>query len=306
MRPQFYSGNKSNAGTPAVRVPRGTAVVPTVRMAEIPLFNARSKHKSLPYYSNNTLSLPATGAAVSYVFSANGMYDPDISGTGTQPRGFDQMMIFYEHYTVSRCEIEVTFRNFTAATSPIVYIAARADTPNVPSVTDVMEQGNSVSVQLLPANVSGSMQKLTMVVNIARFLGFDDLMDSNVARGDIASNPSEQVYFHVGGFNNETLAAGTVQFQVRLRYLAVFTEVRTITPSLSLSFKQLVLDEVNSSSERKSDFRCHIREDPLHVVRSAREGVGDSLDVVVGAECFHRGCGTICAHRVVASTCSSS
>jgi hypothetical protein len=300
MGPQSYSRNKTNTGAPAVRIPRNTPMVPTIRMADIPLFNARSKHKSLPYYTNNTLSIPA-GASTSYVFSANGMYDPDISGTGAQPRGFDQMMIFYEHYTVSRCHIEVSFRNYTASVAPTVYIAARADTANVPSPTDLMEQGNSVSVQIQPIG-EGSLQKLSMVVDVARFLGFDDLMDSNVARGDLTSNPAEQVYFHVGAFNNETLASGTVQFQVRLRYLAVFTEARTITPSLSSSFRRLLIDE----SENKSDSRHHIREDPLHVVRNVREGVDDSLDVVVGAECFHRGCGTVCAHRVVSSTCSSS
>jgi hypothetical protein len=242
-------GSKGNYSGSAIRVPRDTAIVPTVRMVEMPLFGIRSKHKSLPYYSNNSLSLSATSTATSYVYSANGLYDPDISGTGTQPRGFDQMMIFYEHYTVTRALIEVTFRNFTATTSPIVFIAARGDVTNVSNAIDVMEQGNSVSVQLLPANVTGSIQKLSMVMNIARFLGFDDIMDSNVARGDIAANPAEGAFFHVGGFNNETLAAGTVQFQVRIRYLAVFTEPRVITPSLSSAFARLLL----ASKEEKSE-----------------------------------------------------
>lgn len=266
-RPQSYRGRNRGGRRPqqnrrsknrddnstAIRIPRNNNnIVPTVRMAQMPLFGIRSKHKSLPYYTNNTLSIPSTSAAVSYVYSANGLYDPDISGTGNQPMGFDQMMIFYDQYVVKRCVIEVTFRNFTTGTSPIVYIAARGDVVNVPSAIDVMEQGNSVSVQLLPANVAGSMQKLSMVIDIAKFLGFDDIMDSNVARGDIASNPAEGAFFHVGAFNNETLASGTLQFQVRLRYLAVFTEPRVITPSLSRAFTALLLTK-HDSEENKLD-----------------------------------------------------
>lgn len=207
----------------------------------MPLFTARSKHKMLPYYSNNSLNLPATGASVAYVYSANGLYDPDISGVGTQPMGFDQMMIFYEHYTVFNARIIVTFRNYSAGISPIVYIAVRADSPVITDPKTIMETGNSVSTQLMPGGVSGSLKELKLSVRVAPFLGFDDLMDSNVSRGDIAANPAEGLFFHVGAYNNEALSAGIVQFQVRIEYDAVFTETRVITPSLSQAFRALLV-----------------------------------------------------------------
>lgn len=213
-----------------------------VRMARMPLFTARSKHKMLPYYTNYSLTLPSTGLASSLVFSANGLYDPDISGIGTQPMGFDQMMIFYEHYTVFNARIIVTFRNFTANTSPVVFIAARADTPLLTDPISIMETGNSVSTQLLPAPSQGSLKELKLTVRVAPFLGFDDLMDSNVARGDITSNPAEGVFFHVGAYNNETLAAGEVKMQVRIEYDAVFTEPRVIVPSLSRALQGLIVE----------------------------------------------------------------
>lgn len=210
-------------------------------MARVPLFNARSKHKMLPYYSNNSLSVPNTGLAVSYVYSANGLYDPDISGVGHQPGGFDQMMVFYEHYTVFTARIIVTFRNYSTNQSPVVFIAARADTTNIPDPIAVMEAGNTVSTQLMPANITGSLKELKMVVRVAAFLGFDDLMDSNVARGDISSNPSEGVFFHVGAYYNEASAAGSVTYQTRIEYDAVFSENRVIAPSLSSNLRALVI-----------------------------------------------------------------
>lgn len=220
-----------------------------VRMVQTPLFAARSKHKMLPYYSNASLTAPVTGLGVGYVYSANGLYDPDISGTGTQPMGFDQMMVFYEHYTVFSARIRVTFRNFSTAISPIVYIAARGDTVVFTSPEQIMETGNSVSTQLLPANITGSLKELTMTVRCAAFLGFDDLMDSNVARGDIASNPAEGVFFHVGCFNNEASATGVVQFQVRIEYDAVFSEARVITPSLSRRIRALLVEPQDLESK---------------------------------------------------------
>jgi len=210
-------------------------------MPRVPLFNARSKHKMLPYYTNSTLAVPVTGLAVSYVLSANGLYDPDISGVGSQPGGFDQMMIFYEHYTVYSARAVVTFRNTSTTASPVVFLAARADTPNISDPTTIMEAGNTVSTQLMPTGQYGAIKELTLTIRVASFLGFDDLLDSNVARGDISSNPSEGVFFHLGGYNNDSAAATTVNFQVRLEYDAVFTENRVLTPSLSSQLRSLVI-----------------------------------------------------------------
>lgn len=229
------------ANQPSVTGMSRSDISTVVRMPRAPLFNPRSKFKLLPYYSTGTLFPPVTGLSVSHVFSANGLYDPDITGTGTQPGGFDQMMIFYEHYTVYRARLIVTFRNYTTTTAPIVFLAARGDTPNISDPLTIMEAGNTVSTQLLPGPNQGSMKELKLSINVASFLGFDDLQDSTVARGDISSNPSEGVFFHVGCYNNEVAAAGEVKWQARLEYDAVFTENRVIIPSLNKAFRQLLV-----------------------------------------------------------------
>ncbi len=55
------------------------------------------------YFSIN----PTTGAPATYVFSCNGLYDPNITGTGHQPHGFDQLMQNYKNYQVLSSSIEV-------------------------------------------------------------------------------------------------------------------------------------------------------------------------------------------------------
>lgn len=231
---------KKNGGKSAVSGMNRNDLTTVVRMAKMPLFTARSKNMMLPYYTATSLTVPATAAAVSFVFSANGLYDPDISGTGTQPTGFDQMMVFYEHYTVLKARVVVTFRNYSGAIAPIVFLAARGDVTNVPSPLDVMTQGNTVSTQLQAAGQFGSLKELTLELDVRRFLGFDDLLDASLTRGDVASNPSEGAFFHVGAFENGVPATGAVYIQVRIEYHAIFTEPRIITPSLALSLGHVI------------------------------------------------------------------
>lgn len=232
---------------PAVTGLARTDISTVVRMAATPLFGSRTKRKMLPYFTKNLLSLPATTNAVSYVISANGLYDPDISGVGTQPRGFDQMMVFYEHYTVYQARCVVTFQNFDPS-SPTVFIAARGDVVNVPSYVDVMENGNSVSTRLNPSTQFGCIKELTLIINVASFLGFDDLADSNVARGDLSSNPAEGVFFHIGAFDANATTTSSVTFQVRVTYEAVFSEARIITPSLGASLRAAISHEAMQRS----------------------------------------------------------
>ena len=51
-------------------------------------------------YSDQITLNPAAGTVSKHVFSANGLFDPNITGVGHQPRGFDQYMALYNHYTV--------------------------------------------------------------------------------------------------------------------------------------------------------------------------------------------------------------
>ncbi|WP_219929646.1 hypothetical protein, partial [Achromobacter pulmonis] len=44
---------------------------------------------------------PGVGGTVdTHIFRANSVYDPDESGVGHQPTGFDQLMEFFQYYTV--------------------------------------------------------------------------------------------------------------------------------------------------------------------------------------------------------------
>jgi hypothetical protein len=237
-------GKKNNNNQrQAVSVPRRIESSLTIRMPSMPLFPPRSKVMMLPYFTNNLLTVPANTSATSYVFSANGPYDPDISGIGSQPMGFDQMMVFYEHFTVVSATAIVTFHNNLTSSTPDIMLGARADTTTISDAYTLMELGNSVSSKLNINSVANGVQELRLKVDIARFLGIDDLLDSAVARGTISANPSEQVYFHVSAWNVETSVAGQIAFEIRLEYHCIFTEPRDITRSMAKQMKSLIVQE---------------------------------------------------------------
>jgi len=83
------------------------------------------------------------------------MYDPDITGTGHQPAGFDQMMLSYEHYIVTRARIWATAHNGTSNTSPNFAIAVRAAATPVTVATQLLEDGTIKTSKLTGNNVYG-------------------------------------------------------------------------------------------------------------------------------------------------------
>lgn len=50
-----------------------------------------------------------------YVFRLNSLFDPNLTGGGHQPKGFDQLVTLYQRYRVYRARYHVWFYNTTSA-----------------------------------------------------------------------------------------------------------------------------------------------------------------------------------------------
>jgi hypothetical protein len=60
-------------------------------------------------YSTRIEFIPTGTSVLSKTFLANGMYDPDVSLGGHQPRGFDEFMKTYQTFTVKGSRVSCTF-----------------------------------------------------------------------------------------------------------------------------------------------------------------------------------------------------
>ena len=139
---------------------------------------------------------PGAGTSASYTFTANGCFDPNISGTGHQPLGFDQYMgVLYDHYTVLKSKISI--RANTTGTGPssgnmLFGILLRDTNSGTPVIPDAfIEQGRCKYTNI--AATGQNAKSLSYTANPLKFLNHAKT-DIEV-RGTASTNPAEQAYW---------------------------------------------------------------------------------------------------------------
>ncbi len=184
-----------------------------------------------------TITVAGAGLVTSKFFTANGLYDPDISGTGHQPIGFDQMMLMYNQFTVLRSSITCRFTN--DGTPAIVGLYLSPDTTAITDPIRLMENGLITTALVDAASASsGSGQRqveLKLNCDVARYFGRPrgrGILNDVDLQGTAASNPTEQVYFGVCVWaGRQSTDTPTVYFDVLLKYDTVYFEPRKLTVS---------------------------------------------------------------------------
>ena len=189
----------------------------------------KSKKFNFRYVTQVTIN-PGIAVSGRHAFAANGLFDPDVTGAGHQPYGFDQMMALYNHYTVIGAKIKVTGEN-SQSDVKICGIQLTPDNLAVPSVQDIMERPGQTWKFI------GEQQGGTSAINIAKgfsarkFFGKRNIVGSADYRGDAASNPNELAFFLVWmGPQDGSDLAGQI-FTVEISYFAVLTEPKLLPSS---------------------------------------------------------------------------
>jgi len=195
-----------------------------------PLFGYKAT-RTIQYYSPGTVTSGA-GSAGAYVFSGNGAFDPDITGTGGQPMGFDQMMLYFNHYTVIRTRLRVVFQTNSTTLRATVAVMISGSSTVTSVIENAMENGDIAFQVLEYAGAMGGTATFTRTLNHGKFQGLRNLVDDPNMRGDAASNPTEQTYFHLMIWNPSSATTVSADFQVMLEYDTIFHEPRKSTLSL--------------------------------------------------------------------------
>jgi hypothetical protein len=204
-----------------------------------PVFPARTTRR-LRYSTNVTLT-STVGVVATHVFSANGLFDPDVTSTGHQPMGFDQLMLSYEHYTVTNAHITCTFKNLTTS-NPNVSISVQPSPTPVTAIDQIIEWGLIERDFLEFKGVSGSLKTIDARCSIKKVMGVRDIIDVTDLQGSSAANPVEQTYFMVQMWDTSAINGNCI-VDVIIEFTAIFTEPRVLTPSLSRTLGALLLAE---------------------------------------------------------------
>lgn len=175
---------------------------------------------------------PATSVAGTYTFSANGLYDPNVTLVGHQPYGFDQLMLLYNHYTVIGSKITAYLVN-PASSCCFGIKLSDANSLNTSTVEYIMEQPGFKKKMITHADQA---EKTSISAKFSTYKFFrrskSNIMADDALKGSSSGNPSEQAYYVV---TLMPLVGGTDlplhTIHVTIDYIAIFHGPRELIAS---------------------------------------------------------------------------
>jgi len=188
-------------------------------------------HAVLRYYDNYQMT-PGSQVQVQQ-FRLNSLNDPDFTGTGHQPMGYDQFSSMYTEWCVTACRvtIEANLTNLAANIADVgvnrvvaAFFATGNDTTVPTTVLQAVENHNAVFHKMTGYQNRWSH---TVQVDNPRFFGFGRrqyLIDSDFT-GQVGSNPTRWVVGNLmvaSAIAGSATTNGNVEYSILLEFDTVF------------------------------------------------------------------------------------
>lgn len=191
-----------------------------------------SQKATFYYHEQFSMNIGISGTPDSYMFSANGLYDPNITGVGHQPRGFDQLVgTLYDHYVVIASRIHVWAQNTDTSQAQSIALIVNDNPGAFGFNNSVMENRYVKVLQMSPAGSGQNCGTMSMYVDPNKFLYRSKPLSDPDLKGSSSANPAEQAYWQLYLINktgNDTLS---VNVRVRIEYQTILLEPRQPTES---------------------------------------------------------------------------
>lgn len=184
------------------------------------------------------VSVPSTaGSMGAHSFRANSINDPDYTGTGHQPRGYDEMSLIFKRYTVLGATCTAQYMpegNVIGATQCFAILLNHDATLTATKAANLIERKqarwklrNTYAGQSAPVSVRGKRY------NAKRFWGLADVNDNDDVSALVTADPIKAAYFHVmAGSADEITTPPTPEVLVTITYKVLFTDRKDLLPSM--------------------------------------------------------------------------
>jgi hypothetical protein len=193
----------------------------------------RETFGGFPYTARTTLKYiesiginPAAGALGKYIFRANSVYDPNSSGTGHQPLGYDQWSTVYNNYIVMRSTIKCTFISTeTSVSCPLACGVVLDDDGTVASSAGtIIEQGKSKFAVINSRDLAfRNGLVLTNTYDPRSYFGLVNPIDNTDSSAVVSTNPARTATFVVWvGDLAEAADLGAIRILVEMLFDTVF------------------------------------------------------------------------------------
>jgi len=191
--------------------------------------------RTLRYATKASMNPGLGGVSAALFFSANGMFDPDRSLGGHQPYAFDQYMEMYDHYTVLRSRIMVSFMSVGAAVgrnaNSIVAVGLRDTTTSTTDITQFVEMGRGEWSLHGQQDGGASRTTLRLDCDVAKYLGRQSLLSDPQCKGTATTDPEEECFYEINAANLDGVDGEQLDLFVVIEYDAVFTEAKRLLQS---------------------------------------------------------------------------
>lgn len=170
------------------------------------------------------------GFPASVVYNVMSLYDPNFSGTGHQPIGFDQIMPLYQHYTVIGVRARVTLTNMDTSYAQTCILHIQPGGSPITNIPEIIENGRNRYVVLPPLGTGGSTKTMTMNFSARKFFGRKVLSD-DIFRGTATTSPPEGAYLHVTVAPQNANDTTAVRATIHLEFISILTEPKVLASS---------------------------------------------------------------------------
>ncbi len=222
----FGGGGVTSSGMSALTpgVSPGRYVTTQTALAPFPFrWNAK-----LTYGVNVSIGTPGgLPTANKYRFRLNSLYDPDVTGTGSQPYQYDQLTAIYTKYIVRSAFVDITFSNPSVAGMWVGWSyhtsTTSNDDPTGKTLEDMMSRPNFTCV---PISDFGTQQvtcrikvpiHLVFGLSSAQYLSVTDQYGASYN-----ANPLSQAYLDLFLVDPNSLGISYVRAVGRIVYDAQF------------------------------------------------------------------------------------
>jgi len=174
------------------------------------------------------VSVGTSGA--NYAWVANGLYDPNRTGTGHQPLYFDQLASIYNHYTVLRSRIKATISYpYTGGINAIV-CNLYLDDDNTPKTDALVASEMPFASTRVTRPQYDAPITLYQRFDAAKVFGGNPASNDQL-HGTSAANPAETSQFFIQTWDNTLSGATNVQVFVQLEFDVLWDELTSIASS---------------------------------------------------------------------------
>ncbi len=195
----------------------------------------------LRYCQEVQLNAGAIGFA-QQLFRCNSCFDPDFTGIGHQPKGYDEWASIYDHYTVMSSTIEAvrvstSNSNVPNAVAGILLDTSTTGVTSYSGLTDLLESklvGKGWNLTGQASAISGAStrrKELRKSFNSKRFFGIKNPQDGSSYSASISANPAQDAYFVLWNYSIDSNDPGEQAYIVTIDYTVEFRDPKSLSGS---------------------------------------------------------------------------